>query len=343
MNDVCAPRNDGDIHKSRSSLGGIFVDIMMKKKLPLTVLSAILFLFLSCVSRPQFTPENEAALYPVASYIPESFDWQELCPGIYRCDFNNPDFPVIYHAVKIDLTLEGLELVCFPDQNTVAQAGANVDGEVPQPFIYKGIRTQKFAELYGCMVAVNLSPFSGKNGKWDLPAKLGSVRQLVGLHLADGLMISKPLSRYAGLYFKREKGSEGKSAWRASIEKNQSDKTAAASDFAFGGFYLVLENGIVDQGFIRNHDSRTGAGISEDGRTLYLLVVEGENQLKSQGLSYPQCGEIFKAMGCTDALEMDGGGSSELCINGSSVLSYSNFRTQANSLGFRINSQKDLK
>lgn len=316
---------------------------MMKKKLPLTVLSAILFLFLSCVSRPQFTPEDEELLYPLSAYIPESFDWQELSPGIYRCDFKNPDFPVIWHAVKIDLTLEGLKLVCFPDQSTVAQISGDSYGEVPQPFIYKGIRTQEFARLYDCTVAVNLSPFAGKNGKWDLPAKLGSVRQLVGVHLADGLMISKPLSRYAGLYFKRETGSEGKSAWRASIEKNQSEKTAAGSDFAFGGFYVVLENGNVEQGFLRNHDSRTGAGISEDGRTLYLLVVEGENQLKSQGLSYPQCGEIFKAMGCSDALEMDGGGSSELCINGRSVLSYSNFRTQANSLGFRINSKKDLK
>ena len=324
-------------------MGGIFFDIMMKKKLPLAVLSAFFLIFVSCVSRPHFSAEDEAALYPSSYYIPESFDWEQLSPGIYRCDFSNPDFPVIYHAVKIDLTLQGLELVCFPNQSTVAEAGGKADGEVAQPFIYKGIRTQKFASLYDCTVAVNLSPFAGKNGKWDLPAKLGSVRQVVGLHVADGLMISKAVSRYAALHFKREEGSEGKTGWRASIEKNQSEKTAAASDFAFGGFYVVLENGNVEQGFLRNHDSRTGAGISEDGRTLYLLVVEGENPAKSQGLSYPQCGEIFKAMGCSDALEMDGGGSSELCINGSSVLSYSNFRTQANSLGFRINSQKDLK
>ena len=317
----------------------------MLRKFFIPFLFCIVFLFAGCVSlsRPHFSAEDEAARYPLTKYIPESFDWSELCPGIYRCDFSNPDFPVIYHAVKIDLTLQGLELVCFPNQSTVAEAGGKADGEVTQPFIYKGIRTQKFARLYDCTVAVNLSPFAGKNGKWDLPAKLGSVRQVVGLHVADGLMISKAVSRYAALYFKREEGSEGRAGWRASIEKNQSEKTAAGSDFAFGGFYVVLENGNVEEGFLRNHDSRTGAGISEDGRTLFLLVVEGENPAKSQGLSYPQCGEIFKAMGCSDALEMDGGGSSELCINGSSVLSYSNFRTQANSLGFRINSQKDLK
>ena len=309
---------------------------MMKKKLPQAILSAILLLFLSCVSRPQFTPEDEELLYPLSAYIPESFNWQKVCPGISRYDFQNRSFPLIYHAVKIDLTQEGLELVCFPDKSTVDQTKIDADGKVSQPYIYKGIRTQKFADLYDCTVAVNLSPFSGKKGKWDLPAKLGSVRQLVGVHVSDGFMVSKPVSRYAGLYFKREEGSKGNKIWRASIEKNQSQKKAASSDYAFGGFYVVLEKSLVQTDFNRRHDSRTGAGISEDGHTLYLLVVEGENFLASQGLSYPQCAEIFKAMGCSDALELDGGGSSELCINGRSVLSYVNLRTQANSLGFIV-------
>ena len=72
------------------------------------------------------------------------------------------------------------------------------------------------------------------------------------------------------------------------------------------------------------------------------MVAEGENTSKSEGLSYPQCGTIFKALGCTDALEMDGGGSSELCINGKSILSYKNRRTQANSLGFSVKTPGDL-
>ena len=68
------------------------------------------------------------------------------------------------------------------------------------------------------------------------------------------------------------------------------------------------------------------------------MVAEGEYPSKSEGLSYPQCGEIFKKMGCYDALEVDGGGSSELCINGKSILSYKTFRYQGNSFGFRLSS-----
>ena len=311
---------------------------MMKKKLQLAVLSAILLLFVSCVSRPQFTPEDEEFLYPLSTYIPEKFDWQEVCPGIFRFDYKNQDFPIIYHAVKIDLTQPGLELLAFPDAS-LQELSAYVEGDevsLAQPLTYRSIATSKFAAINKCAVAINLSPFSGKNGSWNLSAKLGSLRQLVGLHVADGLIISGPVSRYAAISFTKKTKDDGSTYWQANIERNQSQKTAESSDFAFGGFYIVLEDGQIQDFKSRSHDSRSGAGLSEDGKILYLLVVEGENPLKSQGLSYPQCAQLFKAMGCSDALELDGGGSSELCINGRSVLSYTNFRVQANSLGFNV-------
>lgn len=302
---------------------------MIRKYLP-AIAAFLLLVFTSCVSRPQFSVEDEALLYPVSSYVPDSFEWQEVCPGISRFDYKNSGFPIIYHVVKIDLTLAGLSLSCFPDKG-----GA-------QPFIFRGLKTKNFAKKYDCTVAVNLSPFAGKNGAWDLAAKLGTSRQIVGVHVADGLMISTPVERYAAIYFKNEVDDVGQNYWLASIEKNQSEKAASESDYAFGGFYVVLENGEVIDSFRRNHDTRTGFGISDAGKTLFIMVAEGENTSKSEGLSYPQCAVIFKALGCTDALEMDGGGSSELCINRKSILSYKNLRTQANSLGFSVKTPGDL-
>ena len=324
--------------------------------------SSFLFIFLvfllsSCATlggRPQFSVEDEERLYPLSSYVPDDFDWQEVrdekgevVPGLWRFDFENKSFPIRYHAVRIDLEKSGLEVVCFPNrefvEGVITGAGGSTEDRgttgdrttteagVPVPFIYRGVTTQSFAKKNDCVVTVNLSPFAGKSGKWDLAAHLSAVRQIVGVHIDDGFVIAPPVSSYAALMINRTE-----TGLRAEVLDSQSDAALKACDYAFGGFYVVLRDGQVRRDFVRRFDSRSGAGLSADGRTLYILVVEGERLSKSLGLSYPQCAEIFKAMGCDDALELDGGGSSELCINGKSVMSYKVSRVQANCFGFCV-------
>lgn len=294
---------------------------------------SFVFLLLSCVSlaRPEFSAEQEAALYPLASYVPETFEWEEVCPGVSCFDFENSEIPLIYHAVKIDLTLAGaagpdttLELLCSRRESATRRES-----------------TAQFAARTQCAVAVNATPFT-RSG------------QLAGIHKEAGEVLSQPVARYGAIAFKLaenagvsraghgESGDLGEAdareagTYTARIFASQVDGEIEDFDYAFGGFFVVLDKGQVRTEFIRRGDSRTGAGLSADGRTLYLLVVEGERPDQSRGLSYPQCGEVFRAMGCSDALELDGGSSSELCINGKSVLSYKMHTRQSNSFGFRV-------
>ena len=58
----------------------------------------------------------------------------------------------------------------------------------------------------------------------------------------------------------------------------------------------------------------TGAGISADGRTLWLVVVDGRNQKISVGLTRPMLGALFIALGAADAMAFDSGGSSEMVV-----------------------------
>ncbi len=260
---------------------------------------SFVFLFAGCASlaRPELSAEEEAVLYPVASYVPEFFDWEEVCHGISRFDFDNSEIPLIYHAVKIDLTLA--DVVCSRNESTA-----------------------QFAALTQCAVAVNATPFT-RSG------------QLAGIHKEEGELLSQPVSRYGAVAFKVA-GNDGDCGYVARIFASQADEEIEDFDYAFGGFFVVLRDGLVCTEFIRRGDSRTGVGLSADGKTLYLLVVEGERLDQSRGLSYPQCGELFRAMGCSDALELDGGSSSELCINGKSVLSYKVHTRQSNSFGFKV-------
>ena len=308
---------------------------IMKKFLPVI---AIFLLLASCASHPQIEPELEDYLYPVETYIPEKLDWQQVCPGIAKLDFENPEFPVIYHAVRVELDRPDLELVTFPDYDFAeavlrGRGLPEADDTITQPFIYRSRKTATFAKKSGALVAMNATPFGGRNGKWDLAAKLGAVRQLVGVHIENGNMIAAPVERYAALLFKRLDGSAG-TGYMAEVLDSQTVEGLQGADYAFGGFFTVLRDGQVRDFKVRNHDSRSGAGVSKDGRTLYLLAVEGEFPRKSQGLSYPQCGQVFKALGCDDALEFDGGSSTQLFINGRNAMNYSSIVVQGNSFGF---------
>lgn len=62
------------------------------------------------------------------------------------------------------------------------------------------------------------------------------------------------------------------------------------------------------------HHPRTAAGISEDG-DLLLLVIDGR-QRASRGVSFTELAGILKSLGAVDALNLDGGGSSTLVVNG---------------------------
>ena len=59
---------------------------------------------------------------------------------------------------------------------------------------------------------------------------------------------------------------------------------------------------------------RTGVGIANHGKTLYLIVVDGRQPGYSAGASLNDLATIFQALNCSDAIALDGGGSSTMII-----------------------------
>lgn len=290
----------------------------------LILFSSVLF---SCVSRPLSTEDNTLN-YSSELYIPESFEWQKVSDGISTCNFENKTMPVIYHAVKVELTSPNLELVCFPNESILKEE------KISQPFIFKSISTKEFANKNNCAVAMNASPFNGITSS-PLSTIFSKKRQIIGIHFLDKIEFSAPNGKYSALGFIKSTDEKGDKFYTAKIISTQTDSSVKGFDFVLGGFFTVLRGGVKNNFKATSFDSRSGAGVSYDGKTLYLLVVEGENKSTSKGLSFQQCADIFKAMGCSDAIEFDGGSSSDLCINGKSVLSYKQTTVQASSFGFR--------
>ena|SRR5574344_1003422 len=292
--------------------------------------AAITVLFVSCASHPVIQLAEPEVISDTSAFIPAQFNWQNVACGVSYAYCSFPSFPVRYRAVRIDLTAPGLEITSFPS----SEADFKKENGKLTP-LFTGRRTASFAKQNGTTVAINTSPFAGKNGQWNTIAKLTRTRRIIGTHIAAGKELAEPVSSYAALVLKKQAEQSG-SEWTAEVIDSQTAESLAGADYAFGGFFTVLRDGERKTFSWTSEDSRSGAGVSKDGKTLYLLIVEGENSFQSRGLSFPECAAIFAAMGADDALEFDGGGSSCLCINGRSVMSYPVLRTNAASAGFIV-------
>ncbi|WP_199431399.1 phosphodiester glycosidase family protein [Qaidamihabitans albus] len=83
--------------------------------------------------------------------------------------------------------------------------------------------------------------------------------------------------------------------------------------FAVGGF-PILRGGTPLPGLdTRALAPRTAAGASADGRTAYLVVVDGRST-SSAGMSVAGLAGLLRSFGAADAVNLDGGGSSTLVL-----------------------------
>lgn len=68
-----------------------------------------------------------------------------------------------------------------------------------------------------------------------------------------------------------------------------------------------------DRTFVTQRHNRTAVGIREDG-TILLVVADGRFK-EAEGLSLTELQQILRWLGCRDALNLDGGGSTTMFLN----------------------------
>lgn len=69
-----------------------------------------------------------------------------------------------------------------------------------------------------------------------------------------------------------------------------------------------------DRSFVTHRHNRTALGIRPDGTTL-LLVADGRFKHQAEGLSLPELQRIMRWLGCTEAINLDGGGSTTMYVH----------------------------
>lgn len=271
----------------------------MLKKISLKLLIIPLaFLLSGCasLSNISYFRNKDFTPYPKEVYLPQNIEWEKVNDWADHFVFYGKDIPLIYHVVKIDLSSKTLKISGFPSQSIKRK---------------NSITAKRLSKNFSKGVLINTTPYTTGF----------SPKRIVGIHKIEGKNFSKEVLSYSALALKKE--SDG--TYLGEIIEKQTEESFTNFESAFGGFFTILKDSQKIK-FYETRDSRTGVGLTKDKKTLFILAVEGEKLQYSEGLSYPECADIFLTLGATDAMEFDGGGSTSLYINGKNALSYGSIR-----------------
>lgn len=203
--------------------------------------------------------------------------------------------PLRVHAVRIDLTAEGVSI--FTDDD---------NGDRPEEV--DGLRTSTFLVRSGCQVALNGAPF-GPGQKDD-----GGPQNVSGLVVSKGELVS-PVEvagepDRAALVFR---------SGVASIESPPID--LAGVETAVGGFGVVLRGGesVRDETapvhILDDRHPRSAVGLADGGKTLLLVAVDGRQPGYSEGVDLAELGALLRLLGADDGMNLDGGGTTTLVLD----------------------------
>lgn len=281
----------------------------------------IALLFFSCTSTNQNKILQKTNLQTF-NFVPE---WKEVTqiPNrvLYQFDYIQTTPPLIVHCIKINLKSKNLKIQVHTPNNSEFNS------------------LSKFAKKIKPAVAFNTTPYTT-----TLPLRLGK-KEPLGITISNGKIISKPCARYGCIAFwsyntettcniANTMLTNNLGNTNATSKANAIGITARIFDsqnlnelngalYACGGFWTILRKD-KEYNYKDIKDARTVVGINDCGTTLFVVAVEGSHNKKSEGLSYNECSNFLKTLGATTAIELDGGSSTDLFIQGASVLSYKN-------------------
>jgi hypothetical protein len=96
---------------------------------------------------------------------------------------------------------------------------------------------------------------------------------------------------------------------------------APGTDHAMAAGPLLLADGVArdlapyDAAYASAKHPRTAVGLSADGRRAWVVVIDGRQAGFSEGASLEEVTTIFTRLGASDAINLDGGGSTTMAVS----------------------------
>jgi hypothetical protein len=259
----------------------------------LTILSAIITIFLTkSYSLRCQTPE--ILILPDA---PASGS-EQASPLVYWQEIRQTPRPLHLHFLRFDMTNPALEFSTFiaddPDGNGPAEAVLTPPDDL--------------ALKFHAVAAVNANAFRSlpdSAGRRDSVWFSGKQVDIAGLAASDSDVRSGD-EQDRNEFWIDETG-------RAHIGDMQ--KTEPVKQGVADWLDAILRHGDIIAKVSLDLHPRTLIGIDASGRWLYFAVIDGRSPGYSEGITLIEAGQIMIDIGCYDALNLDGGGSSVMLVS----------------------------
>jgi exopolysaccharide biosynthesis protein len=193
-------------------------------------------------------------------------------------------------------------------------------------------KTSQIARTYDALAGINASFFKMRgpdpDNRKDLngvpklePSNIGRNRSVVYFRQNDSLITENPNDKDS-IRKRNQAGSIVINNGNLLIVKDdpanlKAEHQLKGQDVISTGPVMILagvDQPIPNDAFCRDRHPRTAIGKKADG-TVVLFVVDGRAK-ESAGFSIPELQEIMRMLGCVDAINLDGGGSTTMYIKG---------------------------
>ncbi|GEM_PF-3172499 len=204
--------------------------------------------------------------------------------------------PLRTWIVRIDLDTPGVRFALTrPDVSSAASQPAHET---------LSATTLDFAMQRGVQLAVNTSAFG------PFRPRMGQPMDVVGLAAVAGRKFSEPHERFGALYISRA----GRVALKGPpLPQRDLWHVVAGFRMLVDDRHVVVSDRVMRSKF-GGVNPRTAVGSDREGRTLWIVVVDGRQQGVSEGITLIELACLMESLGVWDALNLDGGGSSTLVV-----------------------------
>jgi len=252
----------------------------------LVIFSTLIFVFSSCTT---LSPVSSKKEYPSLFKTVENIhpQWQVFADGVDYC-YGKISAPLLeFWAIKIDISSQKIDIV--------VKGGAQIENQI------LSTKVSSFARDNNLLAGINAVPFDVVSSKEGRPI------QNAGIVVSGGKLIASANSNYDALVFYKD--------GKAAIVNQSAIKSIENIENAVGGFHQILSGGELTQ---RTHNGkarhpRSAGGISQDGKYLYLAVIDGR-RAGSVGATEEETALLLRSLGSWEGINFDGGGSSALAM-----------------------------